>query len=695
MMKKFVCWCAVMACGVSWTIGADEQRPVIKDDTTRFAMPEVVIVGDRYQSIREGLEKIPGGVEMITAPQMDRTRASNLGDVLYNVPGVFAQPRQGSADESTLSIRGSGIRNTFHLRGIQLYMDGVLLSNPDGFSDYDVIELLAMDRIEVFKGANGLSLGAHALGGAINFVSKTAHESKRFKVRMEGGSYGFMKEQFSASQKFVDGVDYYISTTAQREDGYRQHQDLERERFYGNMGWRLFEGTDLRCYFVAVNSRNELAGDLTKSQLQHTPRFAAATAVSQNTRRDTEILRGAVSVTHRIDDDQRLETNLYYQWKDLDHPLAFAFVDNEFNNGGVEMKYFNTSPLAGLDNEFIFGLTPQYGRILDAFYENRNGSRGALTKNQVDETYNMAAWVQDTCSIIPDWKAVAGTGFLWSGRELTDRFRMDGDASGELNYLGFSPRLGLIYDFTKNIQIFGNLSMAYEPPTFSEQLLSTTSGLVNIQPQRSYIVEMGSRGQWERMDWDVSIYDAEIEDELFNNNLGNTGISLLSNIPRTRHLGVELGHGFKIWEGLFQVDDVSGKKDFIKLQNTYTWSDFRIVSDGPYTGKRLPGIPEHRWIVEWLYQHPVGFYYSFNIQITPDSYFVDKANNLQNDGWTILGMKSGMEFKNGLKLFGELRNITDVIYSGAISTTEIATPTSAQFKPADGFGLYGGIEWNF
>lgn len=690
MNVRYIFLSAVCGFGAIAATGAEPQ-PATK---TVPRLPEVLVESDHFHEVRQELWKTPGGVGLVTAPQIEATRAANLKDVFQLTPGVYSQPRQGSADEATLSIRGSGIRNAFHLRGIRLYLDGMLLSNADGFSDFDAVELLALDHIEVYKGANGLAFGSSALGGGINFVSKTGYNSKTATIRAEAGSFGFVKGQVSTGQRFSNGVDYYASGTAQREDGYRRHQDLERERFYGNLGWKLFQDTELRFYMMYMNARDELAGDLTKSQLQLAPQSAVAANLALNQRRDSEALRPALSAVHRFDPDQRLELNLYWQWRDLDHPLAFAFIDNEFNDTGMEARYINTTQVADRASEFIFGVTPQYGRILDANYANVLGSRGALTKLQVNETFNMGAWVQESYSFLEDWKAVAGTRFDWSSRVLTDRFLANGNQSGELNYTGFSPRLGLIYEFTSDIQAFGNLSGANEPPTFSEQALSGTSGLVNLEAQKSYQMEIGTRGKWERMDWDLSLYNAEIEDELFQSTLGG-GVSLLTSIPRTRHTGVEVGVGFKVLEGILEQDSLVKKRDYLKVTTSYTWSDFRVVRDGPYTGKRLPGMPENYWVTELSYHHPLGFYYAFTVEMAPTPYFVDKANNLQNDGYTVFGMKAGMEFSNRLKIFAELRNLSDVTYASAVSTIEIATPVSAQFKPADGFALYSGVEWAY
>lgn len=65
---------------------------------------------------------MPGGTDVVRADEYLRGRAVTLRDALQTSSGVYVQPRQGS-EESRLSIRGSGIQRTFHLREIMLLQD--------------------------------------------------------------------------------------------------------------------------------------------------------------------------------------------------------------------------------------------------------------------------------------------------------------------------------------------------------------------------------------------------------------------------------------------------------------------------------------------------------------------------------------------------------------------------------------------
>ena len=123
-------------------------------------------------------------------------------------------------DESQISIRGSGLRNNFHLRGINVLIDGFPYGNADGFSDFESLELLTTKRIEVYKGASALRFGGNTLGGAINLVTKTGYDAGLLELRSEAGSFGFLKNYIGTGQVYGP-LDLYVGLTDTELDGYR------------------------------------------------------------------------------------------------------------------------------------------------------------------------------------------------------------------------------------------------------------------------------------------------------------------------------------------------------------------------------------------------------------------------------------------------------------------------------------------
>ena len=130
---------------------------VLRPRATQLA--ELSVIGTRadLDERRDRLAEVPGAVALVESEDIRRTRQANLKDVLGFTPGVYIQPRFGAADESQISIRGSGLRNNFHARGTNLLVNGMPYRNADGFTDFESIELLT-DRSD--RGLQGRQCAA-------------------------------------------------------------------------------------------------------------------------------------------------------------------------------------------------------------------------------------------------------------------------------------------------------------------------------------------------------------------------------------------------------------------------------------------------------------------------------------------------------------------------------------------------------
>src|SRR5262245_33759917 len=92
-----------------------EGQPAIRDLTLgSLRVSESVAVSGVAP---DGLNVVPGGTAVVDRSDILDSRANNFKDAFELTPGVLAQPRFG-ADESQFSIRGSGLRNNFHVRGV-------------------------------------------------------------------------------------------------------------------------------------------------------------------------------------------------------------------------------------------------------------------------------------------------------------------------------------------------------------------------------------------------------------------------------------------------------------------------------------------------------------------------------------------------------------------------------------------------
>ncbi len=159
---------SVSAAAAQHAAPSSQSLPEINVDAERQQnqappAPASLAVLTAQQALRE-IQQTPGAVAIVAAESYrNNSVASTVKDILDYVPGVFAQPKWG--DDTRLSIRGSGLSRNFHLRGVQLYMDGIPINTADGYGDFQEIDPTAYKYAEVYKGANALRFGANALGG--------------------------------------------------------------------------------------------------------------------------------------------------------------------------------------------------------------------------------------------------------------------------------------------------------------------------------------------------------------------------------------------------------------------------------------------------------------------------------------------------------------------------------------------------
>ena len=209
------------------------------------------------QALRD-IQQTPGGVAIVPAEAYkNSTVANTIKDILDYVPGVFAQPKWG--DDTRLSIRGSGLSRNFHLRGVQLYMDGIPINTADGYGDFQEIDPTAYKYVAVYKGANALQFGANALGGAINFVTPTGRDPFPNGVSADLGGFGFRRLQANAGG--ANGPwDGFITASTQAAEGFRDHSFGQATRVSGNVGYQFSPDFETRFYLNANEVRQRIPG---------------------------------------------------------------------------------------------------------------------------------------------------------------------------------------------------------------------------------------------------------------------------------------------------------------------------------------------------------------------------------------------------------------------------------------------------
>ena len=626
---------------------------------------------------RQRLATVPGGAEVVDAATYDSGRVSNLSDALGNATGVYVQPRFG-AEESRISIRGSGLQRTFHGRGLKLMQDGVPLNLADGSFDFQAIEPLSARYIEVWRGANALQYGAATLGGAVNFVSPNGYNADLLRVRGEAGSFGYGRVQVATGD--VNGrLDHYVSASGFRQDGFRDHAQQSTGRLSANLGYQLADHLETRFFLGYVDSDSELPGSLTRAQLESDPRQAAVGNITGDQHRDIRWTRLSNKTVWQ-DGPQRVEGFVFLSDKNLHHPI-FQVIDQHNQDVGLEVRYVREDG----PNRLTAGVAPSRGVTDEDRYLNVRGQPGARTNASKQTASNVEVYVEDQYLVRPDVALIAGLQHVESTRRLEDRFIVGGvDEGFDQHYSGTNPKLGVRWDLSKAVQVYANLSRSMEPPTFSELAGGLTPTL--NAAQRADTFEVGTRGRWNGLVWDTSFYEARVKDELLQIAVNSAGASTTVNADRTLHRGIELG---------LSGEALRQPSGHVEWQANALWNHFRFRGDPVYGDNQLPGVPKYFGRAQAGLRFANGTLLAVNTEAS-SGYPIDFTNSFGAKRYVIWGLRASGDVVKGVSWFVDGRNLSDKHYASATGVVRNAGGAdTAQFMPGDGRSVYAGLDWKF
>lgn len=662
------------------TVHLDEVKVVATKKKASLTQPDI-------DTAKENLSKTAGGTTVVDMETVREGRTSNMQDTLGMATGVLAQSRFG-AEETRLSIRGSGLQRTFHGRGLKLMQDGIAVNLADGGFDFPAIDPMATDYIEVYRGANALQYGSTNLGGSINFISRTGYTAPALEVRAEGGSYGYYRLGVSTGG-VKDNVDYFVSASKYHSDSFRDNAQQGADRLTGNVGIKLNDQVETRFFFGYVNNDSQLSSSLRKAQLKDNPRQATVIPGQGINERNINVTRVANKTTILFD-QSKLELGAYYARKGLFHPIGnfgdtTGVIDQESYDIGLTARWAYQGELFGHKNEFVAGLSPTRGRTDAKNYRNVNATRGALLNDFDQKATNFETYLEDRLSLDEQWTVIAGLQYAKSKRDSQDQMITgSGDQSVDKTYSQTSPKLGVLYQLQPQVQVFANASRSFEPPSFGELNSLVVSSL---KAQKGTTFEIGSRGNSEFIDWDVAFYQARLQDELLAVAAATSPVaSQTINAGKTIHRGLEFGLTARLPYSL-------------QWRSSLLINDFKLDNDPTFGSNRLPGIQRSLMRAELVYRGSdvlENFYIGPTIEWSPQRYNVDFAETLYADSYFLWGMKAGQKINQHWSWFVEGRNLANQKYA---ATTGVARNQNgadgALFLPGDGRTAYLGVTWTY
>lgn len=657
--------------------------------TAQAGIEDAVVVS-ATRSERRSFD-IPVSIDAVGAEAIkDGQPQVNLSEALQRIPGVVVQNRQNYAQDLQISIRGSGARASFGVRGVKLYADGIPATMPDGQGQAANFSLSSAKRIEVMRGPVAALYG-NASGGVIQLFTEDGPQQPTLSGDLLLGSYG--TRRIGAKFGGESGALNYIADWSRfRTGGYRAHSSTEREQFNGKLKWAAGGDTRLSLVLNALDqpeTRDPLG--LTRAQVAADPRQADAVATTFNTRKSVRQTQAGLTLEHRLGATDRLRASAYVGERTVRQFLAFTgsgatssggVVDLDRYFGGLNLNWMHDGALLGRPFSLTAGVEYELMQDRRKGFVNNSGAMGALRRDEDNRVSSNNLFAQ------ADWRfteRASVTAGLRSTRVAFDSrdFYIVGvnpDDSGAAKFSNASPVAGLTFRLTPELNLYAAVGRGFETPTFAE-LAYRSSGAPGLnfalKPARSGNAEIGLKGRisdYQRLS--VARFESTTRDEIVvDTSIG--GRTTFKNASRTKRSG---------WEASWQAVLPAG----LDAQLAWTLLDARFAesftSGTPAVtvpaGNRIPGVPRSSLYAELRWRHVASGFSSALEARRNAKVHVDDRNSDSATAYTVVNLRAGFEQKaRGWRLAQTLRidNLGNRNYVGSVI---VAEANGRFFEPA-------------
>ncbi len=515
-------------------------------DTLVYPMATVEVISTR---VPESVLRAPAAISVIGKKSFTDSRGISLKDALSSVPGVFVQSRSGAQDVR-VTIRGFGARgsgersNAGNMRSLRIMTDGIPITQPDGRTSLDLVDLGGTDKIEVTR-SNAAAVYGNASGGVVNLRTNMAFSAPFVEVQERAGAWGYRRDQVVAGTTMGESR-AHVSVLNSQFDGWRTHSSS-----YSTQAKLRLEtpmGRNFRFGFLAdaTSNLNFFPGALTQAQLDSARTQPNATFVSRNERHGSKIGRFATTLDGHLDANTHLSANAYVEPKVLFRSERNRWKDfTRYNVGGSVTATRSMTMAADVRGKTSVGLDEGYqdGAIL--FYDLMHGERGLSVKANKREASNaFGGFVQQEVAWGAHWALRGALRYDALGYIAHDFTTPALDSTMTLTH--WTPKASLSYT-TRTHTMYASLGGGVEGPAFNEidppaPFDQSTALNPFLKPMTSKTYELGVKGDVTgssrgSLRYDVALYQIDVKNDIIPYNGG----AYFFTAGTSRRRGVELG----------------------------------------------------------------------------------------------------------------------------------------------------------
>jgi iron complex outermembrane receptor protein len=593
----------------------------------REILKEVVITQNQTKkpvsAVRSGLKpmNIPQSIQIIGSDVIQQQQAIRLSDVIKNINGVYVGSARGGAQES------------FFSRGYDMSANN-MFKNGFRFSSGSIPEVSSLEKVEVLKGSAALLYGNVAPGGILNMVTKTPSFKKGGEITMQMGSYSFYKPSIDIYGPLNDIIAYRFTGSYENSESFRDN--VSKERYYINPSF-LFKVSNkteiiLQGDYLKDDWTPDFGSGIIGKEILSLPRSTYLGATWSTGQTKQVSISGLVN--HNFNKDWTLNFNTSFQnfdrtskgteriqpsangdWKrplgqnkNLEQIIAEQLsIQGTFKTGQIKHQLFT-----GVDmensfteaNTFTFSPTTYgSGNVFDFENFDQGGAIPNATNTRIvkTDTNRFGIYAQDLISLTDKFKVLAGIRWSWQEAlvETTDLVKNTITEGLKRQDRAFTPKLGFVYQPTKDMSLFASYSNSFTPNT------GTTVDLKVIKPSIIDQYEVGIKKDFWRgiLSTNVTVY------QITNSNLAQTAefkADGSSNIDTS----LKVLSGETTSKGV-EVDIIAKPIEGLNIIAGYSYNDMRFTKTSGLKGSfiegdRLARTPANTANLSFFYTLPSG-----------------------------------------------------------------------------------------
>jgi outer membrane receptor protein involved in Fe transport len=658
-----------------------------------FTLGEVVVTADKPD--KEG----PATIAKVTAEDIERQNATNIGEALKLVPGVHF--RQGRSKEGYyVTLRG------FEQENILILLDGIPIGVPyEGLVNLTDIPVQNISEIKVIKGNASVLYGPNAMGGVINIITKKGTSDPHLSVSYQQSEYD--THHLSLTHGWAFGpFSYFLGASRRESDGYpladtfalpadvlssmkkspanptslpnipitpdsgrRENSDYEKDSFTFTGNLALGSNNDLGVSFEYYN--NDYGVPPVPIFREHKKGFFYFPRYW----RFSDWERYTLNITEeaRLSEIFRVKTRVFYDSYEntLDtYDDATYSTENRIGPPSGNSVYDDYSIGAQIQT-FWDGLSGNHISFGFQFKKDIHKENFNYSPFDKFESYMYSVALEDRIDITNHLALTIGASYDVFDKRTLLVAGQNRDPGDDVDT--FSPQIGLSYDLSDTVNLYGSAGRKVRFPTmrnlYADGIIGP-KGNPDLEEERTDNYEVGTI--WkpsQKIHAQLALFYSDIQNMInFDNIIGRfeqyknadiAGVDASIFSQLTRSLSAQLSYTF-----LHARNDST-----VTIKNEF-------FSSLVYSPDELPYRPEHSVHFDITQKFDFGFGLTINGSYTSKQPYYDHANPADNqvmtanrkwlDEYWLFNAKISQTIKQKYEIFATVENIFDEEYENIV-----------------------------